>query len=258
MKSIRRPWLVPVWQLLSLYQFQERISKQKPIIAIVETMLQFIQVGIQMLRREFVIRPYNGAFKQAPHALYAVSVNVSAYPLVLRVLNRFMARVGIVYTLVVNVFVRVDRFTRGVGRFCYKLSKLKTIAVGNDFQADFSTALNCADHRSFILSFKAHALSADATANIRLINFNDALQLFSGNFAHSSADTMTEKPRGFVGSFKCALNLAGRNAFFGFDHQIDSEKPFPKRQVRIVKNRIARYGKLITTHVAIILVALRD
>ena len=67
---------------------------------------------------------------------------------------------------------------------------------------------------------------------------------------------MTEKPRGFIGRFKRALNLARQRCPFRLGDQNNPQKPFPKRQVGVVKNRIARYRELISAHVAIILAAL--
>jgi hypothetical protein len=66
-----------VWQLLSFYQFQERIPKKKLIAAIVKPMLQFIQICIQLLCRKFVIRPHDRTLKQTPHVLDAVNNHIS-------------------------------------------------------------------------------------------------------------------------------------------------------------------------------------
>ena len=68
-----------VWQLLSTYQLQQSVAKQELIISIIKSMLQFIEIGVQMFGRQLVIRPHNGTFKQAPHALYGFSVNVPAF-----------------------------------------------------------------------------------------------------------------------------------------------------------------------------------
>lgn len=58
----------------------------------------------------------------------------------------------------------------------------------------------------------------------RLIDFNDAATAAEGRqvaVAHGLADTMGEKPRGFVGGLKRAVQLVGRNALLAAGHQID-------------------------------------
>src|SRR5712671_3466560 len=100
-------------------------------------MLQLIQIGVQMLRGQLVICPHNGTLKQAPDALYAVSVNVSAHPFLCRMIDRFMASISVSYSSVIPILVRIDRFARWVSRFGYKLPELKAIAVRNDLQSDF-------------------------------------------------------------------------------------------------------------------------
>ena|SRR5436190_3443806 len=67
-----------------------------------------------MFRRQLVIRPDDGTLKQAPHALYAVSVNVSAYPFLCRIIDCFMAGIGVCYSPVVPILIRVNRLARRV------------------------------------------------------------------------------------------------------------------------------------------------
>ena len=95
-------------------------------------MFQFIQIGVQVLRGKLVIRPDDRALKQAPHALYAVGVNITAHPFVLGVVDRFVTRVRVFYPSVVPILICVDRLAFWVSRFFHKLSELKSIAVRND------------------------------------------------------------------------------------------------------------------------------
>jgi hypothetical protein len=46
---------LPIWQLLSRYQLQQRIPKQELILAVVKAMLQFVQISVQMLKAQLVI-----------------------------------------------------------------------------------------------------------------------------------------------------------------------------------------------------------
>jgi hypothetical protein len=46
---------LPIWQVLSRYQLQQRIPKQELILAVVKAMLQFVQISVQMLKAQLVI-----------------------------------------------------------------------------------------------------------------------------------------------------------------------------------------------------------
>ena len=52
-------------------------------------MLQFVQISVEMLNADLVIRAHNRAFQQASHALNGVGVNVSATPFFLKMINGF-------------------------------------------------------------------------------------------------------------------------------------------------------------------------
>src|SRR5262249_49295431 len=183
-------------------------------------MFQFIQIGVQVLRGKLVIRPDDRALKQAPHALYAVGVNITAHPFVLGVVDRFVTRVRVFYPSVVPILICVDRLAFWVSRFFHKLSELKSIAVRNDLQSNVSAALNSADHRSLV-SFVPAAPPMNLAAYKCFVDLYDSLQFFRGDFAHSGADTVTEKPRSFVSRFKSALNLESGNPLFRLDLQIN-------------------------------------
>ena len=118
-------------------------------------------------------------------------------------------------------------------------------------------ALNGSDNDSLVpLVAVSHPVSLPA--NVGFVHFHNSLQKISADFAHRGTNTVAEIPRCFVGDFDRSTNLISRNSFFGFDHQVDRQKPFPERQVRIVEDRTASDRKLITALVAIVLVALRD
>jgi hypothetical protein len=72
-----------IWQLLRLNQFQERVTKKELITAVVKAMLQLIQIGVQMLHAQLVIRPHHAALKQTPDVLNGICVNIAANPLFL-------------------------------------------------------------------------------------------------------------------------------------------------------------------------------
>ena len=69
---------------------------------------------------------------------------------------------------------------------------------------------------------------------------------------------MAEIPRRLVGYAQCAFKLVGGRAFFGFAHDINGQKPFPERQMGVVKDAARGHGKLVAAVVAIVLAAFMD
>ena len=96
------------------------------------------------------------------------------------------------------------------------------------------------------------------SADIGFIHFDSTVQHGPLYFFHSSADAVAEIPSGLVADLDRSPYLVSRNSFLAFDHQIDGQKPFPKRQMCVVKDRSTSDRKLITALVAIVLIALRD
>jgi hypothetical protein len=131
-----------IWQLLGLYQFQKRVAEQERIFSIVKPMLQFIQIGVEMLHRKLVIRADHAALEKAPDALNGVCVNVAANPFFFAVVNRFVARILVADVFVANPLIRIDRSGIRRGIFLNELFQQKTIRTFNDLQSNFAAALN--------------------------------------------------------------------------------------------------------------------
>jgi hypothetical protein len=73
-----------------------------------------------------------------------------------------------------------------------------------------------------------------------------------------SADAMAQEPRRFVAYAEHPLGLIRTHAFTRFTHQQNGEKPFIKRQVRIVENGVSERRKLVLAIQALELVILRQ
>jgi hypothetical protein len=77
-------------------------------------MLQFVQVGFQVLHADLVVSADDAALEKAPDALNAVRVDIPAHPFFLRVINALVPRVFVGNADVGGELVGVDRF--GIGR----------------------------------------------------------------------------------------------------------------------------------------------
>jgi hypothetical protein len=93
-------------------------------------MLQFVQIGVQMLDAHLVIGTDDGAFKQAPNALNAIGVNVAYNPLLGGVINPTMLSVLILNSPICGHFVCVDRLCIRRGVIFDELLKTAFVAFG--------------------------------------------------------------------------------------------------------------------------------
>jgi len=125
-------------------------------------------------------------------------------------------------------------------------------------EAKLSSALFNADYDLFVgLCFvaRSHAFFA---ADIGFIDLYDAVQRCWVDFLHRSADTMAQIPRRLVRDAQRALELVRAHAFLGLAQQVDTEKPLPQWQVRIVEDRSGSHRELVAASIAVKLIALYD
>jgi hypothetical protein len=98
-------------------------------------------------------------------------------------------------------------------------------------------------------------MSANLSADKGFVRFDFPAKLPNTGRAHSRSDAMAKIPSGLVGYLYGPLELVRGNAFLGFDHHVGRQEPFPEGQVGIMKDGPARYRKLESALVAIVLVA---
>lgn len=112
------------------------------IAPIIEPMFQLVQVGVQVLHADLVIRPDDRTFEQAPYALNAVRVNIPTNPLIRTVIDRLVRRIFISNANVGGKFVRVDGFRVGRGVLLNESVKRALVGVGQHLKANL--AATCA------------------------------------------------------------------------------------------------------------------
>src|SRR5205823_8543960 len=127
-----------IWKLRRINQFRESVPENVFVLPIVEAVLQFVQVGVEMLDTHLMIRTDDRTLQEAPDAFDAVSVNITYNPFILRVINPFMLCVGIVNSPIRWHFVRVNRF--GVRRSVVmdKLVQGRLVSVRDNLQRNLS------------------------------------------------------------------------------------------------------------------------
>lgn len=246
-----------VWKSPGLHQLRESIPKDVFVFPIVKPMLQFVQIGVQMLHAYLVIRTDDRAFKQAPHAFDAVRVNITAYPFFRAVIDRLVPRVFIGDSVVSGKLVGVDRLRLWVGVVFDKLVKRFLVRILDDLKANLALALNRTDGDGLV-STVAASHSLHLAADIGFVHFHDALQKLTVGVPHRRADTVAQMPCRLIGDVQGAFHLEGGNPLLGFRHKVDRQKPLGERKVRVVEDRSGRNRKVVVAPVAVKLLSSRD
>lgn len=239
--------------MLTKQQVAHRVPEQIVIAAIIEPERDFVQIRWQMLGTDLVVCADQTAFQKTPNIFNGIDVHLAAgsvFGFVKRLVLGKLANAVVALKRICND--HVDVFAQF---FLDKLSQGFPVHFRQCFHADFAAAFNHADNAS-LTRRSTSTLAGLCSAHEGFIHFNRSVQ--QGFILHGIADAMAQIPRRLVGYAQGALHLVCRHALFGFAHEIDRKKPFPKRQVRIVKNASRRDGELVTTVVAVVLAALLD
>src|SRR5438105_2024770 len=116
-----------------------------------------------MLNAHFMIRADNRPLQEAPHAFNPVGMNVADNPLLSRMINPSVLRIGIVNSPVSWHFVRVDRFGIWRGVIMNELVENDLGSIRNNLKANLAFALNGSDGDCFVAFVAApHATSLSA------------------------------------------------------------------------------------------------
>src|SRR5262249_2494381 len=190
--------------------------------------------------------------QETPDVLNAIGVDIAAYPFVLIVVNGFMPCVFIGNALVCLPGIGINGFGFWCRLLMDELVKSFSISAGNDLESDLSATLESTDHCRLVSPVAMSDMSFFA-AHKRFIHLNSAGEGRRGRFLHRLTDAVTQIPCGLITDVERAFHLVGRNAFLRLRHEVNSQEPFPERQMRIVKNSTRRDAKLIAAPVAVIL-----
>src|SRR5438552_12170392 len=111
-------------------------------MAIVEPMLKFIQIGVQMLHADFVVSANDRPLKKTPNAFHSVRMNIAMYPFLRTVIDSLMLRVGIGNAFIRGKLISVD----GVCIRCRVLVNESVqcfpVNIPHNFESDFPLTLN--------------------------------------------------------------------------------------------------------------------
>lgn len=198
-----------------------------------------------MLFAKLMVGADNRPFEQAPDAFNRIGMDITANPFLTTMVNAVVLGISKIYRLKSGRGISVNALCLGTDVLLQEMGHSRGVHALFDFQADWTATLDCSHDRRLVpdIAF-THALAAAAVP--RIVVFDRALQWLGVNFFHGRADAVAEIPRGLIAAnSQRALNLIRGDAFTGFAHKVDGEKPRFERQMRVVENRSSHNRKLV-------------
>lgn len=230
----------------------ERVSEQVRVLAVVVPPLQLVQVGREMLHRDVVVGPDDGALQEAPDALDGVGVDLPTDPLVLGVVDRVMPGVLVAKLgncLVGGQFVGVDELHSVLDVRLDELSELGTVAGPADFDSGLTAPLNRSDNEGLVPGVAA-APTALLPSDERFVHFDGVIQE-GAVVGHGGANTVGEIPSSFGGHSDSAGQLSSGHALLGLDDKERCEEPLPQGELGVLEDGSDSDGELVLASVAL-------
>ena len=232
---------------LGSHDTPERVNEDVRIVSVVVTPFEFLYVLVHVFGTHLVECPDNGTLKEAPHAFYAVSVDIPDNPFLFGMINCFVACIVVGNADIGFKLVRVDGFRLVLYSSSDKAMDGFLFDVRDFLNSDFPASLDSSRNPGLI-SLVSTALILCLTSHKRFVHFNhsDKSGTFKGFVSHGLTDPVAEIPSGLVRNSKGTLHLVSRDPFLGFTHKIDSDKPLAERKVGVMHNGSTHNGKLVS------------
>lgn len=224
----------------------QRIGEQISPFSAAKPEAHFFEVGLEMLRTEFMPTTAQPALEQRERRFNRVGLSASAHIISDVVLDGFMLEaqtlcdatigdefIGKEYVHVLPDIVAEKLLKHPASNFLsVKQAQLAITLPDSNDRTLFGAAPSLCE--TVALSADIGFIHLDLPAEFRLVGFN-----------HCSANPMAQVPSGFVAHPDRPLNLAGRHAFLRSAEQERRSKPLFERQVSVIENRAREDGELI-------------
>lgn len=251
-----------VFQYWRFDQLEQGVAEQIRVGTIVKPECHFIEVGGEVLRRDFMPRTDDATLEQRERGFDAVRSDIPVHIHPLRMVNRHVGNViqasldesrGVGWELVRHNHIHVAT------QVLFDVSRQRTaLRILRLEEPQFAATLLDADNASLMVAATLILLAASLPADICLIHLHDAVQRLRINFLHRRPNPVAEVPCRLVGDAEGPFKLVGAHALLGFAEQVDTQKPLPQREMGVVEDGASRHGKLIAASITVILVALHD
>jgi len=186
----------------------------------------------------------NRTLQEAPDVFYGVGVGIFHNILALSVRDRLMLSVMVPDTPVRGPVVGIDGLSLVLGVLLDEIMQGLSVKAVDNLESGLAATLDDSNDDAFVASVTvADALLS--TTYPSFIHLNLAAQFRRVGFGHSVADAVAEIPCGLVRDSDGALDLIGRDAFLGLQHQVDGDEPLGKRKVAVMKDGSCRNRELV-------------
>lgn len=225
------------------------IPKQIRVFSVVKAPCHFVQVGLQVFRRDFVPRPNDPALEQREGRFHAIRMEYAVYILLRAVIHDVMLRCwhGSLAEggRIRHKVIRHDHVNVGRDVLSNVLRQCAALGVLSVEETEIAAALTNADHYFFRILASPHAFADLLSAYVCFVYFADTVHLWFAYLLYSMAYAMTEIPCRPVVNFQHPMKLVGAHPLLRLADQIDSKEPFRERQVCVMEYRSSRYRELV-------------
>ena len=231
------------------------IQEQSGLVTAIESERHLFAVGLKMLRAKSVPAAYDAALQERECRFDRIGVDVAFGVDAEFVPNRLVsaifaemlgrAPIGVEIVCEQDVYILTDILSDVL----FERSRLRVCGMK---EPKITAALTDADNDFFVIKSCALAFSPVLSANVGFVHLDLPGEHFLLALDHRGADAVAEIPCRLVAHAERTLNLAGRHSFLGFAQQERCEKPFRKRQVRVVKNCASGHSELVVTVFAVV------
>ena len=209
----------------------------------VVTKSELVDVILQILPADAVMRSIQRAFKLRPKSFNRVRVNTANGIFPRAVIHADVLESEFGSEVIDRRFV-ADNLRRRLNIFAEMPNGISRRGVGDDGCADFPAPLDKSDDWNFPnrSASKTFALPAD----IGFVCLNNSSEQISPA-GHEAADLMPHAMRGFIGHAKLTFQFFRGNSVLGFCEQENCEEPRFERSLALVENRASSRVNLCAT-----------
>ncbi len=192
------------------------------------------------------MRTTNAPFKLAPKALNRVGINISLNVPSQLVLNS-LVRVFLAYLAVGRILIR-HNLRAWLNMLFDKRHHGDTSSVIADLGNQAATPLNY-PYNSRFASHASSPVSVAYAAHVGFVHFNRVRKL-GVYWLKKNTDLLRHAPGGLVGYSQVPFKLLSRYSVFGVGKQEDGVEPTFKRGIRLMKDCVCQWVKLVSAELA--------
>jgi len=220
------------------------------VVPVVGPKHELIQIGLEVFRGHPMVYADDRSLEQAPEALNALCVDVPV-DVGLGVVDCGMG-VSSRGSSTASEFVGAEEFGVFADDHVEHFGECFGLKIRDNLSTNIAVSLLHSDNDCLSLG-PSPSWPLDATADISVISFDDTSELIFEPipWSHGNPYLHSHSPGGLVGDSKSPFELLSADAFLGFHHQPDGDKPLLKGRSGTMKDSAGSVGELMFTSFAL-------